>query len=149
MFLGFSDVHSSAVGLILNIRTGYILPQYHVVYDKKFKTVASKRAIDLSETWINLWQNSCDFYLDAWDPTVDGPFPELDSDFLPDSEKWGKEEDEKPQTKAHPQVCAQDGHNKGWFDVEEVPPQTPCSPILPEPELSDHEQQQQQVVAKC
>ena len=51
MFLGFSDVHSSTVGLILNIRTGYISPQYHVVYDEKFETVSSKRAIDLTETW--------------------------------------------------------------------------------------------------
>ena len=94
MFLRFSDVHSSTVGLVLNIRTGYILPQCHVVCNEKFKTVASKRSIDPSETWIDLWQHSRDFYLDAWDPTVDGPLPELDSDFLPDSDKQGEGEEE-------------------------------------------------------
>ena len=54
MFLGFSDVHSSTVGLVLNTRTGYISPQYHVVHNKKFETVASNCSIDLSETWIDL-----------------------------------------------------------------------------------------------
>ena len=72
---------------------------------------------------------------------VDGPFPELDSDLIPDSKKQGKEENEEPQAEVHPLVCTQDGQDKGWFDFEEAPPQTPHSPILSEPKLSDHEQQ--------
>jgi len=38
-FLGYSQQHSSTVGRILNIRTGNVSPQYHVVYDDKFSSV--------------------------------------------------------------------------------------------------------------
>jgi hypothetical protein len=31
------------VGIIMNIVTGYVSPQYHVVYDKRFPTVTSTR----------------------------------------------------------------------------------------------------------
>jgi hypothetical protein len=34
MFLGFSTMHSSTVGLVLNLTTGQIRPQYHLVFDK-------------------------------------------------------------------------------------------------------------------
>jgi hypothetical protein len=38
-FLGFSPTHSSSVGLIWNIRTDAVSPQFHVIYDQKFDTV--------------------------------------------------------------------------------------------------------------
>jgi hypothetical protein len=41
MFVGFSKLHSSLVPLILNIQTGKITPQFHVVFDDKFETVVS------------------------------------------------------------------------------------------------------------
>ena len=77
MFLGFSSEHSSTVGLILNTYMGNISPQFHVVYDEKFETVTTDMSIDLSETWIDLWKNSRDFYLESWDEQVDGPLPLL------------------------------------------------------------------------
>jgi hypothetical protein len=40
-FIGFSKLHSSSVGLILNPNTKRISPQYHVVYDDYFTTVRS------------------------------------------------------------------------------------------------------------
>ena len=40
-YLGVSPSHSSTVGLILNIATGYVSPQYHVVYDDLFSSVPS------------------------------------------------------------------------------------------------------------
>ena len=75
MFLGFSNLHLSLVGMVLNIRTGYISPQFHVVYDEKFETVMTNMLIDLSETWINLEKDSHNFYLDSWDRDVNGPLP--------------------------------------------------------------------------
>ena len=39
LFLGFSDVHSSQVPLVLNTETGKISPQFHVIFDDKFATV--------------------------------------------------------------------------------------------------------------
>ena len=49
-FLGFSREHASTVGLIHHTRTGYVSPQFHVVYDETFDTVASEGSINLSET---------------------------------------------------------------------------------------------------
>lgn len=41
VFLGFSPEHSSDVPLILNLATGSISPQFHVVFDDEFSTVPS------------------------------------------------------------------------------------------------------------
>ena len=38
-FLGFSPLHSSSVGLIRNLNTGTITPQFHFIVDQKFTTV--------------------------------------------------------------------------------------------------------------
>ena len=39
-FVGFSPCHSSLVPLVLNTRTGKILPQFHVVFNDWFTSVA-------------------------------------------------------------------------------------------------------------
>jgi hypothetical protein len=41
LFLGFSDLHSSQEPLVLNIESGHISPQFHVIYDDEFETVHS------------------------------------------------------------------------------------------------------------
>ena len=43
IFMGFLQVHSSLVPLVLNVSTGKISPQYqyHVVFDDEFSTVNS------------------------------------------------------------------------------------------------------------
>ena len=38
-YLGKSPDHASSVELIKNLRTGYVSPQFHVLYDNKFQTV--------------------------------------------------------------------------------------------------------------
>jgi hypothetical protein len=82
-FLGYSKVHATTIGLIRNIRTGYISPQFHVVYDEEFTTVATESTIDLQEHWIDLFLNSREAYLDNHDESVDGPLPGLDPEFAP------------------------------------------------------------------
>ena len=42
-YLGRSKQHASNVTLILNLQTGHISPQYHVVFDDNFKTMDSLR----------------------------------------------------------------------------------------------------------
>ena len=37
-FLGFSDEHSTLVATVRNLKTGYIYPQYHIVFDDLFET---------------------------------------------------------------------------------------------------------------
>ena len=41
LFLGFSNLHSSQVPLVLNAATGHISPQFHVIFDDKFETLHS------------------------------------------------------------------------------------------------------------
>ena len=41
MYMGMSESHSSSVPLVLNLTTGAITPQFHVVFDDWFATVAS------------------------------------------------------------------------------------------------------------
>ena len=38
-FVGFSPNHSSLVALVCNLTTGFVSPQYHVVFDDHFYTV--------------------------------------------------------------------------------------------------------------
>ena len=49
--MGFSKMHSTQVGLVLNLLTGSISPQFHVVFDDMFSTVMSITAVD-PEVWI-------------------------------------------------------------------------------------------------
>ena len=39
VFLGFSSLHSSQVPLVMNMESGKISPQFHVIFDDKFETV--------------------------------------------------------------------------------------------------------------
>ena len=51
--MGFSELHSTQVVLVLNLITGSISPQYHVVFDDMFSTVMSSTAA-YPEVWIRL-----------------------------------------------------------------------------------------------
>ena len=44
--MDFSQIHSTQVGLVLNLLTGSISPQFHVVFDEMFSTVMSSTAAD-------------------------------------------------------------------------------------------------------
>ena len=51
--MGFIKMHSTQVGLVLNLLTGSISPHFHVVFDDMFSTVMSSIAAD-PEVWIRL-----------------------------------------------------------------------------------------------
>ena len=86
-FLGYSDEHSSLVANIRHLKTGYISPQYHVVFDDLFETVFSSGANDALVDSIceNLYGTSCEVYAtdeyDANDNLVYKP-PPLDEVWL-------------------------------------------------------------------
>ena len=65
-FLGFSSEHSSTVALVQNLHTGYVSPQYHVVFDDKFETVFNdgKSSADLDETCAELFISSRESYVE-------------------------------------------------------------------------------------
>jgi hypothetical protein len=66
MFVGFSTEHSSLVPLVLNLSTGHISPQYHVIFDDKFLTVPSLRADqhEIDDIFARLFTTDRDFFLD-------------------------------------------------------------------------------------
>lgn len=63
-FLGFSKERASAINLIGHFQTSHVSSQFHVVYHKKFETITADMMIDFKETWIDLFKESCDLYLD-------------------------------------------------------------------------------------
>jgi hypothetical protein len=83
MFVGFSHRHSSPVPLCLNLRTGKISPQFHVVFDEKFHTVTSiPKGISLHDQWSSILQFDHDCFCDIDnDLTTDGG-PPLPQDFV-------------------------------------------------------------------
>ena len=51
--MGFSKMHSTQVGLVLNLLTVSISPQFHVVFYDMFSTAMSSTAVD-PEVWIQV-----------------------------------------------------------------------------------------------
>jgi len=130
MFLGFSTQHSSTVGLILNIRTGAISPQFHIVYDEWFETVTTDMVVDLEETWLDLWMNARDFYLEEWDPEIDGPLPIMMQ--IPDEQP----EEDRVDVKRRDMSI----RTPSWHDIEEAPPRhTKTRPIVETVEEDDED----------
>jgi hypothetical protein len=88
-FLGYSTDYSSSIGLILNTNTGNIIPQYHVVHDDNFTTVASvdsNKPFDAT-SWNAILQTGVKRYLsddiDRFGKPL--PLPSLHDEWLTDS----------------------------------------------------------------
>ena len=95
MFVGFSQVHSSLVPLVLNVTTGKISPQYHVVFNDKFATVNSLPTEDsLKNQWARIFKLGGEFYLDI-EYNDDGniktsDWPRLNDEWLNPNSQQGK-----------------------------------------------------------
>ena len=87
-FLGYSKEHSTTIGQILNLRTGYITPQFHVVYDDFFQTAHNEALIDGNMLpfdeieWENLFRDQRERYIEE---DLD-EFPELNDEWLDQNE---------------------------------------------------------------
>ena len=86
-FLGYSDEHSSLVANVRHLKTGFVSPQYHVVFDDLFESVFSSGPDDAVVDAIceDLYKTSRDIYAtdeyDAHDNLVYKP-PPLDEVWL-------------------------------------------------------------------
>jgi hypothetical protein len=75
------------IGLLRNIQTGSITPQFHVVFDELFSTVHSLE--DDDPIWIELFTSERDYYgpdEEEEDPNDSTSLPELDPSWLPMSD---------------------------------------------------------------
>jgi hypothetical protein len=90
-YMGQSFAHSSMIGRILNLKTGHISPQYHVVYDDLFTTVPNYQnggLLDLpsfdANSWNQLVTTGLERHLDSieYDPRGRQILPKLHDDWL-------------------------------------------------------------------
>jgi len=79
VYLGISKLHSSTVHLVLNLQTGKVTPQYHVVFDDTFSTVFSDGTFT-DDVWNSLTISNIERHDDA-DTALDiEPFHTQESD---------------------------------------------------------------------
>ena len=91
-FVGFSDEHSSLVANVRHLTTGFVSPQYHVVFDDLFQTVFSSGCNDALVDTIcnNLFDCNHDVYAkDEFDSSGNIVYhpPPLDEVWLDESEQ--------------------------------------------------------------
>ena len=58
IYVGPSPAHAGSVELVLNPKTGFVSPPYHVVYDDQFSTVHHMRDLTVPPNWAQILQNS-------------------------------------------------------------------------------------------
>ena len=107
---------TSTIGLIRHIRTGHISPQFHIVFDERFETVASEHTIDLDEKWIDLFLNERDSYIEGHDESVGGPLPQLHP-------RWEDPEDpdDPIPKKTRSQRAEKFVHRQGTNEADDTP----------------------------
>jgi hypothetical protein len=57
-YLGVSPQHSSTIGHILNLRTGFVSPQHHVIYDDLYSMVSNAETgsiLDIDQFQVDNW----------------------------------------------------------------------------------------------
>ena len=65
IYVGHSPVHAGSVALVLNVITGHISPQYHVVFDDDFSTVPALRDGTSPAHWKELARDNSEKVTDA------------------------------------------------------------------------------------
>ena len=134
MFVGFSPVHSSGAPFILNLRTGHISPQYHVVFDDDFSTVSSIGENDEPPSWWNeldLEENRLRIPLNENDKT------QLDKDWLSPEELEERSRQEirnRHLRQAISQPSPDTSLPQSPSMQENDTPSTPPAPTTPSPE---------------
>ena len=121
-FLGFSPDHSTNIGLQRNLNTGAISPQFHVVYDEKFQTVASEQSVDLQETFTHLFKTN---RVNELEDTPVEDRPEIHDDWLTADEITARNEArnaKRKQRTAAPAESDDEGYetdgNDSHFDYD-------------------------------
>ena len=70
-------MHYNTVGLVMNLKTGIISPQYHIVYDDNFQTVHCSEDIQPL-----MWEDFVTFNTFCSDFDPDDYVPELSTEWL-------------------------------------------------------------------
>jgi hypothetical protein len=136
-FVGYSFEHAHSVGRILNLQSGHVSPQYHVVYDEHFTTVFNPGLDPASfnpNVWATLIQSGLERNIDL-DRDVDPhtgrvAFQDMFERFIESTTQTpahgpeGDRDDDEPLAAAEPQA------NEG---DPPAPPPDPPNPVPPDP----------------
>eukprot|EP00957_Ditylum_brightwellii_P005761 439098-Ditylum_brightwellii.AAC.1 len=57
IYLGHSPFHACNIAPVLNLQTGHVSPQYHIIFDDEFFTVPYLQSSEPPPNWIDLVQN--------------------------------------------------------------------------------------------
>jgi len=58
IYLGWSSAHAGNVPFVLNPSSGYVLPQYHIVFDDAFTLIPALRMKTIPSNWADLVEKS-------------------------------------------------------------------------------------------
>ena len=59
-YIGVSPQHARSVALVLNLKTGYISPQIHIVFDNYFPRTTSSIPKKLADNWEYIFKKQCE-----------------------------------------------------------------------------------------
>ena len=98
-YVGDSPLHASTVGLVRNLKTNNISPQYHVVYDSYFETVHSD-SLTQPEVWDEL------LIFNRYQANFDENeyVPELSNEWLSPEQIIAKQESDLPEGEDKPKA---------------------------------------------
>ena len=83
MYVGMSFTHGDTFPLVLNLDTGKITPQYHVVFDNHFHTVdaCATNPIDYDhDDWYRTFSLTESQYVPDYNPEFEKPPPVTESE---------------------------------------------------------------------
>ena len=128
-YMGFSTLHASTVGLVRNLKTGNISPQFHLVFDDWFETVHSSATEEPKG-----WQELIQFQSFSNDFDDDDYVPELGQEWLNQEELKAREEQDKRRCESGQQK--EQAPREENFHQEPAPtmPPTPVEAVIPETE---------------
>jgi len=141
MFLGHSSDHSTSIGRILNLVTGKITTQFHVVYDDFFTTVPNVDAtrtqeqIEATIPWDDFIPQNAERYIEdeVDDNGNEIPLPQLEEEWLTDEEINDRRQQRENRNEPVGRVRANDA------------PAVPLNVQPPPPQQQQQQQQPQQV----
>ena len=129
LHLGWSPLHASTVPLILNLTTGHVSPQFHVVFDDWFTTVSTedKSAEDIEDVvWSQLFNDHrFQVHFDDDDPM------ELDDEWLTEAERLEKHQ--KAAARVRARLPLSDDQPLGDDSPMKAPPPVTRPPVIVPP----------------
>jgi hypothetical protein len=133
--VGWSPRHASTVPLVLNLTTGNISPQFHVVFDDWFTTVSSTAERDEAEpidgdTWTNLLMSDdrMQVAFDDTDPVA------VDDEWLTEMERLERHQKDVARVQGRMPTSAPSVTGSTAAPTEPLPtqaPELPSSSVLP------------------